>query len=102
MVPMDNNLEIGTMFGTDGVSYSPRRLSARRGRVAQRTVECSSLCRQAEEVGGDFCDLLHLPTGELGIAIGDVSGKGVGAAAMMASLQAILRAEVRHHRGDLA
>jgi sigma-B regulation protein RsbU (phosphoserine phosphatase) len=36
------------------------------------------------------------------MAIGDVSGKGVGAALMMASLQATLRAEVRHRAGNLA
>jgi serine phosphatase RsbU (regulator of sigma subunit) len=52
--------------------------------------------RPAEIVGGDFYDVLRLPTGELGIAIGDVSGKGLEAALMMASVQATLRAEVGH------
>ena len=49
-------------------------------------------CRPAREVGGDYYDFLELPDGRLGIAIGDVSGKGVGAALMMASLEASLRA----------
>src|SRR4051794_7966845 len=49
-------------------------------------------CRPAREVGGDYYDFLELPDGTLGIAIGDVSGKGVGAALMMASLEASLRA----------
>ena len=49
-------------------------------------------CRPAREVGGDYYDFLALPDGRLGIAIGDVSGKGVGAALMMASLEASLRA----------
>src|SRR5215469_8625792 len=49
-------------------------------------------CRPAREVGGDYYDFLELPEGRLGIAIGDVSGKGVGAALMMASLEASLRA----------
>jgi len=49
-------------------------------------------CRPAREVGGDYYDFLELPGGRLGIAIGDVSGKGVGAALMMASLEASLRA----------
>src|SRR5262249_22241713 len=40
----------------------------------------------------DYYDFLELPDGRLGIAIGDVSGKGVGAALMMASLEASLRA----------
>ena len=49
-------------------------------------------CRPAREVGGDYYDFLGLPDGRLGIAIGDVSGKGLGAALMMASLEASLRA----------
>jgi phosphoserine phosphatase RsbU/P len=49
-------------------------------------------CRPAREVGGDYYDFLELPGGRLGIAIGDVSGKGVGAALMMAGLEASLRA----------
>src|SRR5499426_2292376 len=49
-------------------------------------------CRPAREVGGEYYDFLPLPGGKLGIAIGDVSGKGVGAALMMASLEASLRA----------
>jgi phosphoserine phosphatase RsbU/P len=49
-------------------------------------------CRPAREVGGDYYDFLELPDGRLGFAIGDVSGKGVGAALMMASLEASLRA----------
>jgi sigma-B regulation protein RsbU (phosphoserine phosphatase) len=49
-------------------------------------------CRPAREVGGDYYDFLELSHGRLGIAIGDVSGKGVGAALMMASLEASLRA----------
>ncbi len=43
-------------------------------------------------MGGDYYDFLELPEGRLGLAIGDVSGKGVGAALMMASLEASLRA----------
>jgi sigma-B regulation protein RsbU (phosphoserine phosphatase) len=50
-------------------------------------------CRPAREVGGDYYDFLELPKSRLGIAIGDVSGKGVGAALMMASLEASLRGQ---------
>lgn len=50
-------------------------------------------CRPALGVGGDYYDFLALPDGGLGIAIGDVSGKGISAALLMASLEASLRAE---------
>lgn len=43
------------------------------------------------EVSGDSYDFLALPSGDLGLAIGDVSGKGVAAALVMSSLQAALR-----------
>jgi sigma-B regulation protein RsbU (phosphoserine phosphatase) len=60
-------------------------------------------CRPAREVGGDYYDFLELPDGRLGIAIGDVSGKGIGAALMMASLEASLRAQasVAHDLAEL-
>lgn len=46
----------------------------------------------AREVGGDFYDFLELEDGHLGLVIGDVSGKGVPAAVLMASTRSILRA----------
>src|SRR5215469_936927 len=57
-------------------------------------LDYSGHCRPAREVGGDYYDFLELPKGRLGVAIGDVSGKGIGAALMMASLEASLRAQV--------
>ena len=53
------------------------------------------------QVGGDYYDLLALEPGRIGLAVADVSGKGVGAALLMASLRAWLRAEL-HHGTDLA
>lgn len=50
-------------------------------------------CRTALAVGGDYYDFLALPGGKLGIALGDVSGKGIAAALTMASLQASLRSD---------
>jgi serine phosphatase RsbU (regulator of sigma subunit) len=46
----------------------------------------------AREVGGDFYDFLPLADGRLGLVIGDVSGKGVPAAVLMASTRSVLRA----------
>jgi serine phosphatase RsbU (regulator of sigma subunit)/predicted ester cyclase len=45
----------------------------------------------AREVGGDFYDFLELADGCLGIIVGDVSGKGIPAAVLMASTRSILR-----------
>ena len=59
-------------------------------------------CRPALGVGGDYYDFLALPEGQLGIAMGDVSGKGIGAALLMASLQASLRAEAARAPDHLA
>jgi phosphoserine phosphatase RsbU/P len=42
-------------------------------------------------VGGDYYDYIHLPNGNLLIAIADVSGKGIPAALLMANVQAVLR-----------
>jgi sigma-B regulation protein RsbU (phosphoserine phosphatase) len=53
-------------------------------------------------VGGDYYDYLALPDGKLGIALGDVSGKGIAAALLMASLEASLRAEAMRAGNDLA
>jgi sigma-B regulation protein RsbU (phosphoserine phosphatase) len=48
-------------------------------------------CRPASSVGGDYYDFVEMSDGRLGIAIGDISGKGIPAALLMASLQASLR-----------
>jgi serine phosphatase RsbU (regulator of sigma subunit) len=51
-------------------------------------------------LGGDYYDFLELPAGRWGIAIGDVSGKGISAALIMATLHASLRAQAFHpHSG---
>ena len=54
-------------------------------------LDCQGLCRPVRGVAGDYYDFLRLPDGRLGIAVGDVSGKGISAALLMASLQASLR-----------
>jgi sigma-B regulation protein RsbU (phosphoserine phosphatase) len=59
-------------------------------------------CRPAQGVGGDYYDVLMLDDGTLGLAIGDVSGKGISAALLMASLRASLRGMTMDGPADLA
>jgi serine phosphatase RsbU (regulator of sigma subunit) len=89
-------------------------------------VEMAAHCRPAQAVGGDYYDLISIRDGSLaeaghasgesisstsgitardcdrlGIAIGDISGKGVSAALLMASLHASLRSQTLSGAGDL-
>jgi sigma-B regulation protein RsbU (phosphoserine phosphatase) len=54
-------------------------------------LDCQGVCRPARGVAGDYYDFLELDRGHLGIAVGDVAGKGISAALLMASLQGALR-----------
>ncbi|HZN55563.1 MAG TPA: SpoIIE family protein phosphatase [Candidatus Polarisedimenticolaceae bacterium] len=65
-------------------------------------VDCAGFCRPAQGVGGDYYDFLSLPGGRLGIALGDVAGKGIPAALLMAGLQASLRGQRLSGPSDLA
>ena len=57
-------------------------------------VDYCGLCRPALAVGGDYFDYIPCTGGRLGLALGDVSGKGISAALMMASLQSLLRGQL--------
>jgi phosphoserine phosphatase RsbU/P len=54
-------------------------------------IEIARFHNPSTEVGGDYYDLIELSSGKLGIAIGDVCGKGMPASLLMANLQASLR-----------
>jgi sigma-B regulation protein RsbU (phosphoserine phosphatase) len=66
------------------------------------SVEYCGYCRPALGIGGDYYDFIHLKSGKLGIAIGDVSGKGVSAALLMSNLHASLRGQTMAQVADLA
>ncbi len=57
------------------------------------TLDYAGVCLQAHDVGGDYYDFLNLGHERLGLVIGDTSGKGIGAALLMANLQANLRSQ---------
>jgi phosphoserine phosphatase RsbU/P len=65
-------------------------------------LDYAGACRTALGVGGDYFDFILLSKTQLGIAIGDVSGKGIPASLLMATLRAYLRgAQTIHHQADL-
>lgn len=63
-------------------------------------LELAAVCRAARVVSGDYYDFVNLGHSRLGMAIADISGKGISAALLMASLQAALRGQalVNGHR----
>jgi sigma-B regulation protein RsbU (phosphoserine phosphatase) len=59
-----------------------------------RTICMAGLCEPARMVSGDYFDYLCLPNGALAMAIGDVAGKGISAALLMAAIQSIMRTQL--------
>lgn len=58
-------------------------------------------CKPAWQVGGDFFDFLQLSPVEFSLAVGDISGKGISAALLMASVQALLRSHAPQRRKEI-
>jgi len=58
-----------------------------------KSLDYAGVCIQAREVGGDYYDFLKLGRDQVGLVIGDISGKGIAAALLMANLQANLRSQ---------
>lgn len=71
-------------------------------------IDLDGYCRPAQVVGGDYYDFFVLPAADSGrdmrlaLALGDISGKGISAALLMASLRASLRSAAQLQAGDLA
>lgn len=57
-------------------------------------VEIEAICRAARSVSGDYYDFIQLDENRVAFAIADISGKGISAALLMASLQAALRSQL--------
>lgn len=58
-----------------------------------KSLDYAGICIQAREVGGDYYDFLSPGPQRLGLVLGDISGKGMAAALLMANLQANLRSQ---------
>lgn len=66
-----------------------------------RTLECAGKCIQTRAVGGDYYDFLEFGSAKLGMALADISGKGISGALLMANLQANLRSQYALALDDL-
>ncbi|HUF47236.1 MAG TPA: SpoIIE family protein phosphatase [Vicinamibacterales bacterium] len=75
-------LELGRQIQAEMLPHSPLR---------HGLTEIKGVSVPAREVGGDFFNYFLLPSGQIALLVGDVSGKGVGAALLMANIQASLR-----------
>ncbi|HYN10251.1 MAG TPA: SpoIIE family protein phosphatase [Vicinamibacterales bacterium] len=75
-------LELGRQIQHDMLPHAPLKLGL---------TEIKGVSVPAREVGGDFFNYFVTPGGQIALLVGDVSGKGVGAALLMANIQASLR-----------
>jgi serine phosphatase RsbU (regulator of sigma subunit)/predicted enzyme related to lactoylglutathione lyase len=69
-----------------------------------RGLDYAGSCVQARLVGGDYYDFLESGTGRVALIVGDIAGKGIAAALLMANLQASLRSQfaaMANHPGKL-
>lgn len=57
-------------------------------------VDLEAICKPARTVSGDYYDFIQLSPTHVAIALADISGKGISAALLMASLQAALRSQL--------
>jgi phosphoserine phosphatase RsbU/P len=59
-----------------------------------RTAQVLGVCHPARMVSGDYYDFIALPDATLALAIGDVAGKGISAALLMAAIQSTMRTQL--------
>jgi len=78
-------LELGRQIQHDMLPHIPLRMGL---------TEVKGVSVPANEVGGDFFNYFQIAEGKVALLVGDVSGKGVGAALLMANIQASLRARL--------
>jgi len=60
-------------------------------------LQIAAICQPHRETSGDFYDLLELGQTQLGVVVGDVSGKSIPAAMVMVAAQSVIRAEAHDH-----
>jgi serine phosphatase RsbU (regulator of sigma subunit) len=82
---LKRELELCRRIQTEMLPHAPLRLGP---------TEIKGISIPAREVGGDFFNYFELPGGHVAVLVGDVSGKGISAALLMANIQATLRARL--------
>ncbi|HYA15866.1 MAG TPA: GAF domain-containing protein, partial [Bryobacteraceae bacterium] len=65
-------------------------------------LDYAAFCRPARGVGGDYYDFIPMEDGGLIVTLGDVSGKGIAAAVLMASIQASIRSQTMNPPPSMA
>lgn len=70
--------------------FPPRQMRA-------GSFDITGVCHPCTEVGGDWFDYFALPDGRTAVVVGDVSGKGMGAALLMSSTRSIVRFLAEQH-----
>jgi sigma-B regulation protein RsbU (phosphoserine phosphatase) len=65
-----------------------------RSSPVMKTIELTGVCHPARMVSGDYYDFVRLGESNLALAIGDVAGKGISAALLMAAIQSIMRTQL--------
>ncbi len=66
---------------------------------SSKSLELKGVCHPARVVSGDYYDFMALPGSELAFAIGDVAGKGISAALLMATIQSAMRTQLSATNG---
>jgi phosphoserine phosphatase RsbU/P len=65
-----------------------------------KTLELWGICQPARTVSGDYYDFVPLGPDRAALAIGDISGKGISAALLMAHIQSALRSQLTHRNSN--
>jgi sigma-B regulation protein RsbU (phosphoserine phosphatase) len=65
-----------------------------------RSLELKGVCNPARMVSGDYYDFMSLSDSALAFAIGDVAGKGISAALLMATIQSTMRTQLTTPNGS--
>jgi sigma-B regulation protein RsbU (phosphoserine phosphatase) len=102
----EHGIEYASVHGSRLRPWQRRDLQAAR-RVQQKLFpermpqtrgwEFAGVCRPARMLAGDYYDVFDLTPGFVGLALGDVAGKGLGPALVMASLHALIRSRLAHY-----